>query len=178
MKKNILVVVDMQNDFVNGPLGTLEAEQILPAVCEKIKNFDGDIYVTKDTHTEDYMNTQEGKNLPVVHCIKGTKGWELHDKVMEALTESGKDYQVFEKPTFGSTDLAESLLKLNDDGKIESITFIGICTGICVISNAMLCKAYMPEVPLSVDAKCCACVTPQSHENAIDAMRLCQIKIV
>lgn len=176
--KKVLVVVDMQNDFVDGALGTKEAVMIIDNVVKKIQEFDGVIKVTKDTHYDNYMDTQEGKNLPVVHCIKDTKGWELNDKVMKALEEKAEGYEVFNKPSFGSVDLAMSLDELNKNEGIESITFIGLCTGICVISNAMIAKAYMPEVPMIVDSACCACVSKESHQNALDAMRLCQISIM
>lgn len=170
---NILVVVDMQNDFIDGALGTKEAVAIVDNVVNKIENFDGMVLATRDTHKENYMETQEGKNLPVVHCIEGTFGWEIADKVSSALEK--KSAKIFDKPTFGSAALAEYLGGIKDP--IESITFIGLCTGICVISNAMITKAYLPEVPLKVSASCCACVTPDSHNTALEAMKLCQIEI-
>lgn len=176
---NILVVVDMQNDFIDGALGTAEAVAIVPAVVEKIKHFEGRILFTRDTHTSQYLDTQEGKNLPVVHCVKGTVGWEIHPEIDRLRTEPPID-----KPSFGSADLGALLkeqdeqLKAQGNAGIESVTFIGLCTDICVISNAMLTKAFLPEVPIIVDASCCAGVTPQSHKNALDAMRMCQIQIV
>ena len=172
--KNILVVVDMQNDFIDGALGTPEAVKIVPKVSELISTFDGDIYFTLDTHREDYLSTLEGKNLPVPHCIKGTDGHKLCD----ALTGfADKARAIIEKPTFGSTELLEILIKENATEKIDSVTFVGLCTDICVISNALLVKAFLPEVPISVDAACCAGVTVQSHLNALEAMKMCQIKI-
>ncbi len=174
---NVLVVVDMQNDFIDGALGTKEAMAIVPKVVEKIKNFDGRVIYTRDTHEENYLETQEGKNLPVEHCIKGTKGWELHPEI-EALRKE----QPVDKPTFGSAALGHMLVAQDKDLKakgeegIESVTFIGLCTDICVISNAMIVKASLPEVPVLVDGECCAGVTPESHENALAAMRMCQIK--
>lgn len=166
----LLVVVDMQKDFIDGALGTLEAQKIVPFVIDEIKNFDGDVVFTFDTHSSIYLETKEGKNLPVEHCIKGTDGWKL-DSGIEPLA-SGK--KCFEKPTFGSVELAEFVA----DGDYTDITLIGLCTDICVISNAMLVKAYLPEANISVKASCCAGVTPESHENALSAMKMCQINII
>jgi len=178
----ILVVVDMQNDFIDGALGTDEAVKIVPKVAEKIENFDGKVFYTRDTHEENYMETQEGKNLPVPHCIRGTKGWELCREVEELRAEGGKD-QVTDKPSFGSIELGYAIReymmeqRVLTKGEIESITLIGLCTDICVISNAMILKAFFPEIPVIVDAACCAGVTPASHKNALEAMKMCQIKI-
>ncbi|MBE6904328.1 MAG: cysteine hydrolase [Ruminococcaceae bacterium] len=166
----ILVVVDMQNDFIDGALGTKEAVKIVPYVKEIIENFDGKILFTRDTHFENYMQTQEGKNLPVPHCIKGSQGWQIHSQ-LEALRTT----DAIDKVTFGSKELVEILKK---EENIESITFVGLCTDICVISNAMVVKAFFPEIPLIVDAKACAGVTPKSHETALEAMKMCQIKIL
>lgn len=167
----ILVVVDMQNDFIDGALGTKEAVAIVPNVVEKIKSYDGEkIIFTRDTHEEDYMETQEGKNLPVPHCIRGTKGWELNPEI-EALRKE----DAIDKPSFGSMELASYLKEQSD---IESIEFVGLCTDICVISNVMITKAALPEVPVIVDASCCAGVTPESHKNALEAMKMCQVKVV
>ena len=166
----LLVVVDMQKDFVDGSLGTAEAVKIVPQVVEEIENFDGDVVFTLDTHSSIYLETQEGKNLPVPHCIKGPDGWRF-DKAIEPLS-SGK--RIFEKPTFGSVELAEFVVSRDYD----DITLIGLCTDICVLSNAMLIKAFLPEVKVSVKASCCAGVTPESHENALSAMKMCQINII
>lgn len=174
--KKTLVVVDMQNDFVDGTLGTPEAVAIVDNVVEKIKQFDGDIFVTYDTHFENYMDTQEGKYLPVLHCMKGTNGWKLNEKVQEALDSKQSDYRVIHKPTFGSTKLAE-MLREEGYGN-NDVTFIGLCTDICVVSNALLLKAYCPEMNISVDASCCAGVTPESHQAALTTMKMCQINIV
>ena len=163
----VLVVVDMQNDFIGGALGTKEAVAIVPKVVEKIRNFEGMVLITWDTHKEDYLDTQLGKKLPVAHCIKGTEGWELHPEI-EALRKE----DALDKPTFGSTQLGCILKEM---GGLESVTFVGLCTDICVISNAMIAKAFIPEVPVIVDASCCAGVTPQSHKNALEAMKMCQI---
>ncbi len=172
----ILVVVDMQKDFVDGSLGTKEAVAIVPNVVEKIKGFAGKVYYTKDTHEEDYLKTQEGKNLPVKHCIKGTPGWELTEAVLQAV-DKNSDSKIIEKPTFGSTALAEELKRVDQTERITKITLIGLCTDICVISNALMLKAHFTEVPIAVDATCCAGVTPQSHTQALEAMKMCQIII-
>ena len=171
--KNILIVVDMQNDFIDGALGTKEAVAIVPKVEDKIRNFDGEVFFTRDTHENWYLETQEGKNLPVPHCIRGTEGWQIR-KELDALRKT----EPIDKETFGSTDLAADLLALHEDEEIGSITLVGLCTDICVISNALLLKATLPEVPIYVDAACCAGVTPESHENALKAMEACQIKVM
>ncbi len=173
--KKILVVVDMQKDFVDGALGTAEAVAIVPNVVKKINEFDGDIFVTYDTHFENYMDTSEGKNLPVPHCIKGTDGWKLDSNVYEALSK--KEYTEVEKLTFGSTALPE-LIK-NQVGEEEfTIELIGLCTDICVVSNALILKANFPEIDIMVDKTCCAGVTPASHDAALTTMQMCQIKII
>ena len=168
-----LIVVDMQNDFITGSLGTKEAEAILPKVIEKVKNFDGVVVYTKDTHQTDYLTTQEGKNLPVEHCIEGTWGWMLADE-LETLSVNHK---VFNKPTFGSVELANYLVEENKKNAMEEIELCGLCTDICVISNAFLIKANLTEVPVTVDASCCAGVTSESHENALSAMKMCQVAV-
>lgn len=170
--KKILAVIDMQNDFIDGALGTKEAEQITGRVRAKVDKYlsekDTVIY-TRDTHTENYMNTQEGRNLPVIHCVQGTPGWEIAKDVFV------KGCPVIDKPSFGSLELAEYVAKLD---QVESIELIGLCTDICVISNAMILKARFPEIPIMVDASCCAGVSPESHENALAAMKMCQIQII
>ena len=170
--QKILVVVDMQNDFIDGALGTKEAVAIVPNVEEKIKNFDGTVLFTRDTHETYSLATQEGKNLPGPHCISAPEGWQIRSE-LDALRKT----EPIDKETFGSTDLAGELVAMNEEDEIESITFVGLCTDICVISNALLVKASLPEVPIIVDAKCCAGVTPESHENALKAMEVCQIQI-
>ena len=176
--KHILIVVDMQTDFVDGALGTPEAVGILENITAKIKayaaNPDGVIFVTYDTHAADYMETSEGKHLPVPHCIKGTAGWELHPAVTAALEEV--NYIPVEKPTFGSVELP-ALVGKAAAGEDFSLELIGLCTDICVVSNTLLLKAHYPEVPISVDAACCAGVTPESHEAALTTMRMCQIRV-
>ncbi|MBQ8995044.1 MAG: cysteine hydrolase [Oscillospiraceae bacterium] len=172
--RKLLIVVDMQNDFVDGALGTKEAEAIVPNVKKKILTYpEENVVVTLDTHDEDYLNTQEGKHLPVVHCVKGTEGWLLNPEIASVTTKA----KVFEKPTFGSVRLAESLKQLTEWEDIE-LELVGLCTDICVVSNALLLKAEMPEVPITVDASCCAGVTPESHEHALNTMRACQINVV
>lgn len=166
----ILVVVDMQNDFIDGALGTPEAASIVPYVKQIIESFDGKVLFTRDTHFADYMDTQEGKNLPVPHCIKDTDGWRIR-RELDALRKT----PAIDKITFGSKDLVDIL---KGEPSIESITFVGLCTDICVISNVMLTKAFFPEIPLIVDAKACAGVTPESHQNALAAMKMCQVRIV
>ena len=169
----VLVVVDMQNDFIDQALGTKEAEAIVDNVAAKIKGFDGPVIYTKDTHSEDYLDTQEGRNLPVTHCIKGSDGWQISPNIP---VKEGA--MVFEKPTFGSKELGEYLEKLAKDNDMEEIEVIGLCTDICVISNALLIKAYLPEVKITVDSSCCAGVTPESHANALEAMKMCQINVL
>ena len=171
----ILAVIDMQNDFINGSLGTKEAQAVLPKVVEKIKSFPGRVLFTKDTHGENYLHTQEGKRLPIPHCIKGTAGWELHPDIQSLCRETP-----IEKNTFGSADLAQALKaqSQNQSDPIEKITLVGLCTDVCVISNALLLKAFLPETVIEVDASCCAGVTPKAHECALEAMEACQIQIV
>lgn len=168
-----LIVVDMQNDFITGSLGTKEAERILPKVLEKVKSFDGTVIYTKDTHGTDYLSTQEGKNLPVEHCMEGSWGWML----AEELERLSAGHKVFNKPTFGSVELAAYLVEQAKEQEVEEIELCGLCTDICVISNAFLIKANLPEVPVLVDASCCAGVTPESHSNALGAMKMCQVTV-
>lgn len=170
--QDILIVVDMQNDFISGALDTAEAQAIVPKVVEKVKGFTGRVIFTRDTHFENYLSTQEGRNLPVPHCIKGSDGWQICAELAPLCTEPPVD-----KPTFGSYTLAELLATANIREPIGSITLVGLCTDICVIANAMVIKAFLPEVTVKVDAACCAGVTPESHKTALDAMRPCQIVI-
>ncbi len=173
--KKILIVVDMQKDFVDGALGTKEAVSVIDNAVKKIENFDGDIFVTYDTHYENYSDTYEGKNLPVPHCIKGTDGWKLNERIQYALHK--KTYKEVEKTTFGSVDLPKLLSKAYDVSDIQ-IELIGLCTDICVISNALILKAHFPEVPVFVDASCCAGVTPKAHDAALLTMQSCQINVI
>lgn len=168
--KRLLVVVDMQNDFIDGSLGTKEAQAIVPYVAARVEEYQSagdEVIFTLDTHGEDYLNTLEGKKLPVKHCLKGSKGWELCEPLLKI------EGRRFEKDTFGSRACAEYAAK----GEYSSIELAGLCTDICVISNAMLLKAFMPQTPIQVNAACCAGVTPESHENALKAMEMCQIEI-
>lgn len=175
MADKYLVVVDMQKDFVTGSLGTKEAEAVVSRVTEKVKNFDGIVVFTQDTHFEDYLETQEGRMLPVKHCIKATDGWRLIPQ-LESLAEE-KQCRIFEKNTFGSVELADFLRQRYAENELESVELIGLCTDICVVSNALLIKAYMPELTVKVDAGCCAGVTPDKHDAAIQVMESCQIVV-
>ncbi len=175
MSKKVLIVVDMQKDFVDGALGTKEAQAIVPAVVSKIDTFDGDVICTLDTHEECYMDTQEGKLLPVPHCIRGSEGWALYTAVGEAAERV--QAATYEKPTFGSVKLAEALKRRYEAGELDEVELIGLCTDICVVSNALLIKAYMHELPVRVDASCCAGVTPMKHQAALETMRSCQILV-
>lgn len=167
----VIVVVDMQNDFVDGALGTQEAQEMLPRLVEKLKaeQAAGTAFVfTMDTHGADYLTTQEGKKLPVPHCIRGTAGWEIVEVLQPFVRTAAA---VIEKPTFGATALPSAL------ADYDEIEFVGLCTDICVISNALLAKAFYPEKRICVDPACCAGVTPESHANALSAMRMCQIEV-
>lgn len=169
--KKLLIVVDMQNDFVSGSLGSGDAAAIVENVVEKVKKAESekeDIIFTRDTHGEDYLNTQEGRHLPVVHCVKGTKGWEIVDELLPYVKE------VVDKPTFGSLELAE---KVRAKGYTD-IEVVGLCTDICVVSNVMILKAVMPEAVITVDSRCCAGVTKESHQSALDTMKMCQAEII
>ena len=170
--QDLLIVVDMQNDFIDGALGTPEAAKIVPYVKSKIEGFHGKVFFTRDTHFENYSETQEGRKLPVQHCIKDTSGWNIHPKIAGLCTTEPID-----KASFGSTKLGTLLVRENSEDTVRSITFVGLCTDICVISNALLAKAFLPEAEIIVDAKCCAGVTPESHRNALKAMKACQIQI-
>lgn len=171
-----LLVIDMQNDFIDAALGTSEAVAIVPGVVEYAANFDGTVVFTRDTHGENYLETQEGKNLPIPHCIKGTAGWELAPAIQEVCDHLGA--KVFDKPTFGSTELAAWLVEQNAIEPIDSIELVGLCTDICVVSNALLIKANLPEVPMGVKAELCAGVTPASHDAALATLRSCQVATV
>lgn len=168
----ILIVIDVQNDFIDGSLGTKEAVSIIPYIKNKMDKFDGEIIFTMDTHDENYLNTFEGKNLPIIHCQKGTEGWNIKKEIYR------ENCKIFEKNCFASVDLAKYLSELAQRENIESIEIIGLCTDICVISNAMLIKSFLPEVNIIVDSNACAGVTVESHEKALATMKMCQIKIV
>lgn len=172
--KKLLIVVDMQNDFVDGSLGTAEAVAIIPNIIDKINNWDGDIIATLDTHSDDYLNTNEGKRLPVEHCIENTYGHKINTRVQKALFESKDSVSYIQKRTFGSTALPEIIRGIDFD----YIELIGLCTDICVVSNALLLKANYPNTKIVVDATCCAGVTPESHKAALLTMNMCQIDII
>ncbi len=173
--KKLLVVVDMQNDFIDGTLGTPEAVIIVPNVVKKINDWDGDIVCTEDTHFVNYLDTNEGKHLPVPHCIRGTKGWEINDAVLNAVKlKNGNECWYVRKNTFGSTELAAEIM----NSKYDYVELVGLCTDICVVSNALLIKAKCPEIDIAVDASCCAGVTPESHKAAITTMKMCQIDVI
>lgn len=172
----VLVVVDMQNDFITGALGNRECEEAVPFVVKAIEGDYDKIFVTQDTHHEDYLDTAEGKRLPVVHCVENTEGWELNFEISEAL--KGRDAVYVHKPSFGSVALGEYIHELSLENEALTIDFCGVCTGICVLSNAIIAKAQAPEADVRVIEKACACVTPDSHRTAIEAMKLCQIEII
>lgn len=162
-----LIVIDMQNDFIDGSLGTKEAVEIVENVKNKIAEYNknGDeIIFTRDTHEENYLDTPEGKKLPVKHCIKGTEGWQIKDGLM---VEGAK---IVDKPSFGYTLWGEM--------DFDEIELVGLCTDICVVSNALILKALFPQAKISVDSSCCAGVTPETHRAALDTMRMCQIEIL
>lgn len=171
--KKAVVVVDMQNDFIDGSLGSKEAQEMLPRLKDKlqkvVENDEVGLIFTMDTHSENYLSTQEGQNLPVEHCIKGTHGWEITDELTNFVKQAKA---VVEKPAFGSMDVIKWL------SGVDEVELVGLCTDICVISNALLIKAAYPEAVVSVDSACCAGVTPESHKNALEAMKMCQIKVL
>ena len=175
MSKKLLVVVDMQNDFITGALGTPEAQGIVDVAVEKIKSWDGDIIATFDTHNNDYLDTNEGKHLPVVHCVADTDGHRMNDAIAETISDKYESYiGGIHKYTFGSTALPEYIRGRG----YEEIELIGLCTDICVVSNALLLKANYPELKITVDASCCAGVTPESHKAALTTMKMCQIEVI
>jgi nicotinamidase/pyrazinamidase len=173
--KPLLIVIDMQNDFISMALSTTEAQAIVSPVVSKIRSWDGPVLYTRDTHPDNYLETAEGKKLPVSHCIKGSIGWQLNDEIQACVVS---DDQIIDKPTFGSLVLTDRVQQMAANHEISSITLVGLCTDICVISNALLLKAALWELPIAVDASCCAGVTVQSHNNALEAMKMCQIDIL
>jgi len=180
----VLVVVDMQKDFIDGALGTQEAVSIVDKVVERIVNSAGELILfTMDTHQEDYLNTSEGKKLPVPHCVEGTDGWRINESVLAAWRNNGNTIKLSEpqentfiKPVFGSVELVDFLKSREVD--IDEIEILGLCTDICVISNAIMIKNTMPDVPISVNSECCAGVSPQSHAEALNVMRMCQVDVI
>ena len=174
--RELLIVVDMQNDFLTGALGTPEGQAVLPGVTALARDWAGELVFTRDTHTPDYLNTQEGKNLPVVHCVQGTEGWQLALELDALARERG--CRVFDKPTFGSTRLAHWAATEHAREPFDRISLAGVCTDICVLSNALLLKAALPEVPVRVYGSLCAGVSPASHTRALEAMQVCQVEVV
>lgn len=172
--RKLLIVIDMQNDFIDGALGTQEAVDIVPKVVDKIKNWDGEIITTQDTHYENYLETSEGKHLPVPHCIDGSEGHHINKDIFKALSASSQDRAYLDKPTFGSTALPEIIR----GKRYDRIELIGVCTDICVVSNALILKANYPETEIFVDASCCAGTTKDNHAAAIQVMKMCQINII
>lgn len=172
--KKLLIVVDMQNDFIDGSLGTKEAVAIVPNVVKKINGWDGDIIYTRDTHGKNYLETREGKRLPIKHCIKGTEGHKINERVKEAYFRKTSSDFILDKYTFGSTAIPE-LIRYQSYDYIE---LIGLCTEICVVSNALFLKTIYPEIDIAVDATCCAGVTPESHKAALLTMKMCQVDII
>ena len=171
--RKVLLVIDMQNDFIDGALGTAEAVAIVDRVAEEIGKYPPEnVFATRDTHPENYLDTQEGHYLPVVHCVKGTAGWQLNEKIANVLAGA----QIVDKPTFGSVALAEKMAEMAQNEALD-ITLVGLCTDICVVSNALLLKAFLPETPVRVIADCCAGVTPQSHAAALETMKMCQVLV-
>ena len=170
---DVLVAVDLQNDFIDGALGTKEAVSIVEKAKERIKSFPGVVLFTRDTHSSSYMETEEGKNLPVPHCIKGTKGWKIREEI-DALRKT----DAIDKPTFGSVELGEKLKELDEKEGVKSVTLLGLCTDICVISNAFIAKAYLPNAHIMVDSEASAVVTPLSHKRALETMEMCHIEIL
>ena len=169
--KKLLIVIDMQNDFIDGSLGTPEAVSIVEKVKDKIRAYPPEaVIATMDTHGPDYLSTREGRYLPVEHCIRGTEGWQIRPEIAVLLDRA----LILEKPTFGSVDLAKRLASMED---LEEAELVGLCTDICVVSNALLIKAALPELEISVDAACCAGVTPEKHRAALETMRSCQIRV-
>ena len=169
-----LLVIDMQNDFLTGALGTPEGAGLVGNVCGLIRGFDGKVIYTRDTHGENYLDTREGQKLPVPHCIRGTDGWQICEEVQERIRPQDR---IVDKVTFGAPDLPD-IIRAECGGMPEEIHLAGVCTDICVISNAMICKAAFPEVPVFIHERCCAGVTPESHATALEAMRACQIDIL
>lgn len=174
--KKILVVVDMQNDFIDGLLGTEEARNIVEPVCEKIIEFGGQIFVTQDTHSDNYLETLEGRHLPVEHCIANTEGWLINSFIRNAL--KSKNYAFIEKEIFGSMKLVDKIAKILDKGVKGSIEIVGLCSDICVVSNALMLRSVFPNTEITVDASCCAGVTPEKHKAAMEVMKSCQINVI
>ena len=182
----ILVVVDMQKDFIDGALGTAEAVGIVGAVVKRVEESVGEmILFTQDTHAEDYLSTPEGKKLPVIHCVNGTEGWQINEDVLNAwrgnkntIVSPDLTENTFKKPVFGSVKLVEFIKNQSNKQFISGIELVGLCTDICVVSNAIMLKNTLPGIEISVRENCCAGVTPKSHKEALNTMKMCQINII
>ena len=174
--QDCLAIIDVQNDFVDGALGTKEAQAMLPSLVKRASSFQGKVVCTMDTHGKDYLETPEGRSLPVPHCIRGTTGWELAPAIAEIAKRTGA--AIYEKPVFGSLRLAQDLASSFKRGEIGSVELCGLCTDICVISNAVLIRTLCPELPVIVNSRCCAGVTPKKHEAALEVMASLQISII
>lgn len=175
MEKKKLIIIDVQNDFITGSLGTEEACRMFPHLIDEASRFSGEILMTQDSHCENYLDTQEGKMLPVPHCIIGTEGWRFPKELEKLRME--REVKVYQKPCFGSTDLVADLKDAYENNLLDSVELVGICTDICVVSNALMIKSALPELPVFVDASCCAGVTPEKHKAALEVMQSCQIII-
>lgn len=170
---DVLVAVDLQNDFIDGSLGSQDAQRIVEKAKERIQAFQGIVLFTRDTHSEDYLDTEEGKNLPVKHCIEGTKGWEIREEL-----DRLRATEPIDKPTFGSVELGRRLKEIDEKEGVRNVVLLGLCTDICVISNALLAKAFLPNAHIAVDSEASAGVTRESHCNALKAMEMCHIEIL
>ena len=178
--KKITIVIDMQNDFLTGSLANPDAVSIIPSVLDQIKNSDYVMY-TRDTHSENYLETQEGKNLPVPHCVEGTHGWQIVDELEPNNIADIKMWHIVNKPTFGDVNIWMDMYfadLVNWNGEGVEVTFCGTCTDICVVSNAMIVKSLYPELVVNVKADACAGLTPEKHNAALDVMSSCQINII
>lgn len=175
MSDKILVVIDVQNDFVTGSLGSLAAVAVIDNICAKIEKFEGKVLVTQDTHKDDYLNTQEGKNLPVIHCLQDTWGHDFEGSVGAVIGR--KDSYVMRKSSFGARHLLHAILSMGTS-ELKEVIFIGLVTDICVISNVLILKSDLPELTITVDASCCAGTTPENHAAALQVMRSCQVNVI
>lgn len=176
MSLHPLILIDLQNDFITGPLGSEQAQKIIPRICQAIQNHAGPIYVTLDSHNQDYLATREGLKLPICHCQIGTKGWQLHPQILDAL--KAKKPLFFEKDTFAARSLALHLKDQQEQKGIDRLTVMGLCTDICVLSNVLLLQAHLPNIPIYLDANCCAGTSPEAHQAALTVLQSCQIEVI
>lgn len=175
---DILILVDLQNDFISGSLGTKEAQNIIPDLINYINDFKGMIFLTRDTHGNDYLSTLEGRNLPIIHCIHGDFGWNINNSIMNAVLRTNNPFKIINKNSFGSIELMEELQSVDYIKGINNITFAGLCTDICIVTNVLLAKTFFPETQINVIEKCCAGVTISSHQAAINTMKSTQITMI